>query len=46
MDKENEIAKQAFENVLQNKCSYEIRKFYRKIPMLESLFNKVARCFY
>ena len=45
MDKENEIAKQAFENVLQNKCSYEIRKFYRKTPMLESLFNKVHAVF-
>ena len=46
MDKENEIAKQPFEDVLQNKCSYEIRKFYRKTPVLESLLNKVARSFY
>ena len=46
MDKENEIAKQPFEDILQNKCPYEIRKFYRKTPMLESLFNNVTRCFY
>ena len=34
--------KQSFSNVLQNRCYYKFRKFDRKAPVLESLFNQVA----
>ena len=34
--------KQSFAYVLQNRCSLKFRKFYRKTPVLESLFNKIA----
>ena len=36
------LQKQLFTDVLQNWCSYKFRKFYRKTPVLESLFNKVT----
>ena len=31
-----------FADILQNKRSWKFRKFHRKAPVLESLFNKVA----
>ena len=34
--------KQSFADVLLNKCSKTFCKFDRKIPLLDSLFNKVA----
>ena len=34
--------KQAFADVLHNRCSEKFCKFHRKAPALESLFNKVA----
>ena len=34
--------KHLFADVLQNRCSCKFRTFHRKIPVLESLFNKVA----
>ena len=34
--------KQSFAEVLQNNCSWKIRKFNRKTLVSESLFNKVA----
>ena len=34
--------KQSFADVLQNRCSEKLDKFHRKIPVMESLFNKVA----
>ena len=34
--------KQSFADVLQTRCSSKFRKFHRKTPVLESLFNKVA----
>ena len=36
------VQKQPFADVLQNKCSEIFCKIHRKVPMLESLFNKVA----
>ena len=36
------LQKQSFADVLQNRCSKKFRKFHRKIPVLEYLFNKVA----
>ena len=32
----------SFADVPQNRCSSKLRKFHKKIPVLESLFNKVA----
>ena len=32
----------AIANVLQNSCSKKFRKFHRKTPVLESLFDKVV----
>ena len=32
----------AIADVLQNRCSQIFRKFHRKAPVLESLFDKVA----
>ena len=34
--------KQSFEDVLQNKCSQNFSKFYRKTPVLEPPLDKVA----
>ena len=34
------IWKQSFIDVLQNKSSLKFRKFHRKTPVLELLFNK------
>ena len=34
--------KQSFADVLQKICSYEFYQFYRKTPVLQSLFNKDA----
>ena len=34
--------KQAFADILHNRCSEKFCKFHRKAPALESLFNKVA----
>ena len=34
--------KQSFGDVLQNKCSQNFSKFYRKTPLLEPLLDKVA----
>ena len=34
--------KQSFADVLENRCSSKFRKFHRKTPMLECLFNKAA----
>ena len=34
--------KQSFADVLQNSCFWKFRKFRRKKPVLESLFNKAA----
>ena len=36
------LQKQSFAIVLQIRCSWKFRKFHRKTPVLESLFNKVA----
>ena len=36
------LKKQPFVDVLQNRCSQKFRKFHRKTPVLESLFNKAA----
>ena len=36
------LQKQSFADILQNSCSLKFRKFYRKTPVLQSLFNKVA----
>ena len=36
------LQKQLFADVLQNRCSWKFRKFHRKTPVLESLFNEVA----
>ena len=36
----NLIQTQSIAVVLQNRCSYKFRKFNKKIPVLESLFNK------
>ena len=36
------IKKHSFVDVLQNTCSRKFRNIYRKTPVLESLFNKVA----
>ena len=38
----NIFQKQSLAGVLQNRCSKKIRKFHRKTPVLESLFNKVV----
>ena len=35
--------KQLYADIPQNRCSYKFPKFHRKIPVLESPFNKVAR---
>ena len=37
----NHLQKQAFADILQNKCSEKIRKFHRKTPVLGAFFNKV-----
>ena len=37
------LQKQSFADILQERFSYKFRNFHRKIPVLESLFNKVAR---
>ena len=44
MDKNNwqEVQKQPFSDVLQDRCSCGFRNVHRKTPWLESLFNKVA----
>ena len=39
---EKKVQKQAFTDFLQDRCYYNLRKFYRKTLVLESLFNKVA----
>ena len=36
------MQKHSFADVLLNRCSWKLCKFYRKKPVLESLFNKVA----
>ena len=36
------VQEQQFADVLQNRCSSKFCKIYRKTPVLESLFNKVA----
>ena len=36
------IKNQWFTDVLKNRCLEKFCKFYRKTPLLESLFNKVA----
>ena len=36
------LQNQPFAGILQNKCSQKLRNFHRKVPVLESLFNKVA----
>ena len=36
------LEKQSFADVLQNRYSQKFRNFDKKIPVLESLFNKVA----
>ena len=36
---------ESFADVLQNSCSYKFHKFHRKTPVLESLFNKIARLY-
>ena len=33
---------QSFADVPQTRCSYKIRKFHRKAPVLEPIFNKVV----
>ena len=38
--------KQSFTNVLQNRCSKKFCNIYRKVPGLESFFNKVTGLFY
>ena len=38
----SEITKQLFADVLQSKCSLEVRNVHRKTAVLESLFNKVG----
>ena len=35
--------KQPFSGVLPGRCPEKIRKFHKKTPVLESLFNKVSR---
>ena len=35
------LQKQSFADILQERFSYKFRNFHRKIPVLESLFNKV-----
>ena len=42
MDIGKETQKQPFADVLQNRCSLKFHNIYRKSPVLESLFNKVA----
>ena len=37
-----EIQKQSFADILQNRCSLKFLNIYRKTPVLESIFNKVA----
>ena len=34
--------RKSFADALQNRCYEKFRKFHRKLPVLESLFNKVA----
>ena len=36
------LQKQWLANVLQNRCSWKVRKFHRITPALESLFNEVT----
>ena len=36
------IQKQPLTDVLQNRCSWKFHKFYRKLPVFESLVGKVA----
>ena len=36
------IQKQSFADVLQNRYSEKFRRFHRKAPALEYVFNKVA----
>ena len=36
------LLKQSFTDISQNRCSYKLGKFDRKISASESLFNKVA----
>ena len=36
------VQKQLFADVLQNRCSSTFCQIHRKVPILESLFNKVA----
>ena len=38
----NVLQKQLFTDVLENRYSKKFPKFYRKTPVLESLFNKVS----
>ena len=38
----DKLQKQSFTDVLQNRCSKNFRKFHRKAPVFESLFNKAA----
>ena len=39
--KAKKTQKHSFANVPQNRCSSTFRKFHRKAPVLESLFDKV-----
>ena len=41
--KQTSFQKQPLAHVLQNRCSWKFCKIHRKIPILESLFNKAAR---
>ena len=36
------LKKQPFADAIQKGCPYEFRKFHRKTPVLEILFNKVT----
>ena len=38
----DKLQKQSFTDVLRNRCSKNFRKFHRKAPVFESLFNKAA----
>ena len=38
----SKLKKQSLADIPQNRCPGKFRKFHRKIPLLESLFNQVA----
>ena len=41
--RKNSTQKQPFPGVLQDRCPGKVRRFYKKTPVLQSLFKKVSR---